>query len=308
MIINEQNISTLFIGFKSHFTRGFESAPSTYQQIAMDVPSNTREEQYGWFGNFPRMREWLGDRVIRNLVAQGFTVRNRKFEDTISVDRDDIADDRFSIFGPYLREMGRMARVHPDELVYGLLANGFSELAYDGQFYFDTDHPVIDENDQEVSVSNFQAGAGPAWYLIDGSRAVKPIIFQTREPYKFQRLDRETDENVFMRDEHLYGIRARVNAGFGLWQLAYASKSALDAANYGAARAAMQKFFGDNGRKLGIMPTLLVVPPDLEQAARQLLGGGSRIEATGAPAGDTTHVSITNEWRDSAQLIVTPYL
>ena len=32
-----------------------------------------------------------------------------------------------------------------------------------------------------------------------------------------------------MTDEHVYGVRARVNAGLGLWQMAYASKAPLTA-------------------------------------------------------------------------------
>ena len=39
-----------------------------------------------------------------------------------------------------------------------------------------------------------------------------------------------------MTDEHVYGVRARVNGGLGLWQMAYASKAPLTAVNYAAAR------------------------------------------------------------------------
>ena len=51
-----------------------------------------------------------------------------------------------------------------------------------------------------------------------------------------------------MNDEFLYGVRARVNAGFGLWQLGFGSKDALNEANYAAARAAMMGFKSDGGR------------------------------------------------------------
>jgi phage major head subunit gpT-like protein len=50
-----------------------------------------------------------------------------------------------------------------------------------------------------------------------------------------------------MMDRYLYGIRARVNAGYGLWQLAYGSKQTLNAASYAAARATMMAFTADGG-------------------------------------------------------------
>uniref|UniRef100_UPI00386E73C9 Mu-like prophage major head subunit gpT family protein n=1 Tax=Tabrizicola sp. TaxID=2005166 RepID=UPI00386E73C9 len=43
-------------------------------QIVMTVPSASRDETYGWLGSFPSMREWLGPRNVKNLVANGFTI------------------------------------------------------------------------------------------------------------------------------------------------------------------------------------------------------------------------------------------
>ena len=59
--------------------------------------------------------------------------------------------------------MGRASQVFPDELVFGLLKTGGSTLCYDGQFFFDTDHPVfpnVDGTGTAVLVSNVAAGAG----------------------------------------------------------------------------------------------------------------------------------------------------
>ncbi len=85
-------------------------------------------------------------------------------------------------------------------------------------------------------------------------------------------------------------------AGFGLWQLAYGSRQALTSANYAAARAAMMAFTADGGRKLGVTPTVLVVPPSLEEAGLNLLN--TEFGAAGA----------SNPWKATAKLIVTPYL
>lgn len=296
MIINGQNVELVFKGFKATYTDAYLAAPAHGDKIAMTVPSASRDETYGWIGTFPNMREWIGPRHVKSLSAHGFTITNRKFESTVEVSREDIEDDRLGIFAPAFKEMGGAAKRHPEELIFGLLASGFNATCYDGQNFFDTDHPVKGEDEEAVSVSNMQDGAGPAWFLLDTSRAVRPLIWQQRQPYEFQQITQGNDEYVFVNDKFLYGIRARVNAGFGLWQLAFGSKAVLNEANYAAARAAMMRFTADGGRRLGVTPNVLVVPPELESDALYLLnteiknGGGS------------------NPWRATAELIVTSYL
>jgi phage major head subunit gpT-like protein len=296
MIINSQTLDLAYRGFKTVVSDAMMQAPAFGKEIAMTVPSGSRDETYGWLGAFPAMREWIGPRVVQNLQANGFTIRNRKFESTLEILREELADDKLGLFKPMFAEMGQAAVRHPEELIFGLLASGFTQTCYDGQFFFDTDHPVTDANGTVTLVSNTGGGAGTPWYLLDTSRAVRPIIWQEREPYAFQQLTQEDSDFVFMMDRYLYGIRARVNAGFGLWQLAYGSRQTLNSANYAAARAAMMNLTADSGRKLGITPTVLVVPPSLEEAGLNLLN--TEFGAAGA----------SNAWKGTAKLIVTPYL
>ncbi|MFW5838255.1 MAG: Mu-like prophage major head subunit gpT family protein [Desulfovibrionaceae bacterium] len=296
MIINRANLSALFTGFKLVFNKAFQDAKSDFEKIAMVVPSSTSQEVYAWLGATTRFREWVGDRVIQNLKSHDFTIRNKPFEDTVAVKRAAIEDDQYGVYNPLVGQLGEDARTHPDELVFALLASGFDSACYDGQYFFDTDHPVLGEAGAVQSVSNMQAGASTPWYLLDTSRIVKPLIFQKRKDYKFAALDKETDENVFMRDEYIYGVDARCNVGFGLWQCAFGSKAELTTENYAAARAAMMGLKGDNGKPLGIRPSLLVVPPTLESAALEVVK--AERNADGA----------TNVYRDSAEILVTPGL
>lgn len=296
MIVNEQNLNLVFQGFKTVYTDAFANAPVHWDKIAMKVSSASRDETYGWLGQFPNLREWIGPRHVHSLKAHSFKIQNRKFESTVRVSRDDISDDKLGVFKPVFSEMGRLAKTHPEELIMGLLASGFTSLCFDGQNFFDTDHPSKDKDGNVVTVSNMQAGTDPAWYLLDTSRGIRPIIWQEREGYEFTSKTRPEDHTVFMDDDFLYGVRARVNAGFGLWQLGFGSKAPLTAANYAAARAAMMSYRNDSGRVLGITPTVMVVPPALEEDALHILntetndGGGS------------------NPWKETAELIVTPYI
>jgi len=291
MIINQQVLAGMFKSFSTIFNEAFLGVKPDYAQVAMVVPSASKENHYGWLGAFPRMREWLGDRLLKDIKAHGYTLLNKDWEATIEVDRNDIEDDTFGIYRPMVAEMGRSAAAHPDELVFALLALGLTTECYDGQYFFDTDHPV-----GESTASNYGGGSSSLWALLDGKREIKPFIFQSRRDVNFISKDKPDDEHVFMRKKYLYGCDRRDNAGFGLWQLAYGSKDTLNATNYAAARAAMMAFKDDEGKPLGITPSLLVVPPSLESAARILLKNQN--DAAGA----------TNPWFGTADLIVSPWL
>ncbi len=83
MIINSRNLALVYEGFKSVYTDAYLEAPVDWDKIAMTVPSSGAEETYGWLGQFPQLREWIGPRVVKNLAAHAFAIRNRKFESTV---------------------------------------------------------------------------------------------------------------------------------------------------------------------------------------------------------------------------------
>ncbi len=298
MLVNAANLDSLRVGFKTNYQKGLGSAPSLYTRVATVVPSSAKEEKYGWLGRLPQVREWLGPRAVQNLQQYDYSIKNRHFELTIGVDRNDMEDDNLGIYGPLFEEMGRSTGAHPDVLTFGLLKTGFGAggECYDGQYFFDTDHPVLDANGIPQNVANTDGGGSASWFLMDVSRALKPLIFQNRKPFEFVSKDRVTDDNVFSNREFIYGSDGRNNVGFGFWQFAWGSKQTLDGAHYATARAALAGMKGDYGLPLGLMPNLLVVPPSLESAGRQILNSEY---GTGG---------VTNEWKGTAELLVVPWL
>lgn len=277
MIITKANLATLFVAFKAAFAGGLGSAPSQYQRIATVVPSSTGSEEYGWLGSFPKMREWLGDRVVNAMRQHDYSIKNKSFELTVGVPRPAIEDDQYGVYTPMMKELGLAAGEHPDELVFGLLKNGASTLCYDGQNFFDTDHPVLDKDGKAQSQSNWDnnSGSGTPWYLLCTKRALRPVIFQDRKRPQFVSKTNATDDNVFDRDEYVYGVDSRCNVGFGFWQMAYGSRKTLDETNLIAAWTAFCERKGDFDRPLGLKPDLLVVPPSLEIAARKLVNAST---------------------------------
>ncbi|HYH17578.1 MAG TPA: Mu-like prophage major head subunit gpT family protein [Azospirillum sp.] len=296
MLITASSLLALYTGFQTSFQNGFGSVKSQWDMVAMETPSTTSEENYGWMKDIPGFREWIGPRVVHNLETASYLIRNKDWELTIGVDRNNIEDDKFGLYAPMFTEMGRQTANFPNTLVFPLLKSGFAKPCYDGQYFFDTDHPVIAEDGSTVSVSNYQAGAGTPWFLMDLSRAIKPIVYQKRRSFDFVRMDAPTGEIVFDRKQYRYGVDGRANVGFGFWQLAHGSKADLTHANYEAARTAMQNLKRDHGEPLGVNPTHLVVPPSLEGKGRQILE--NQRKANGED----------NEWKGTAQLVVVPWL
>jgi phage major head subunit gpT-like protein len=295
LVVNKGNLAILNQAFNAAFKNGVGMAKPMWEKIAMSVPSKTGEEKYGWMGTTTKFREWLGDRVVQNLTLHDYTIKNKTFENTVGVKRDEIEDDQYGVYTPLMTQLGMDAALHPDELIFALVQAGFATPCYDGQYFFDTDHPV-GPSDAPVSVSNFGGGAGTAWYLLDTSKVVKPFILQKRRDYAFASKTNLNDDNVFFQNEFIWGADGRLNVGYGLWQLAYASKQALDAAGYGAARSAMMSFKSDSGKPLNITPEILLVPPSLEKAALDVVTA-ERL-ANGAD----------NVYRNTAKVVTCPWL
>ncbi|MGH1460996.1 MAG: Mu-like prophage major head subunit gpT family protein [Neptuniibacter sp.] len=271
MDVNAQNLSILNTTVSTAFNNAFGGAESQYQKVATVVPSSGAANTYAWLGKSGQIREWLGERVINRLKKHDYTIKNKKYEKTEGIPVDDIEDDSYGVYMPLFEQMGVNAAEFPDKLTFSVLKQGFTELCYDGQYFFDTDHPV-GEDGAEESVSNMQAGAGEGWYLLCTKRPLKPLIWQKRKPFNLMmKSDPNTSDHVFMNDEVLWGVDGRCNSGFGLWQLAFGSKATLDASNFSAAREEMMKFKSDSGEPLGIVPDLLVVGPGNMSAAETLL-------------------------------------
>lgn len=291
MIIGQAVLSGIYKTFSTIFNQALEAAQSQVELVAMRVPSTGRSVDYKWLGNFPMMREWLGDRVIKDLSGFHYELANKPYESTIEVDRDDIEDDQIGVYTPMIQGLAQSAKVHPDILAFALLKLGFETKCYDGQYFFDTDHEV-----KGASVANSAGGSGTGWYLMDLSRPIKPLILQLRKAPQFVAMDKPDDQNVFMRKKFIYGVDDRKNVGFGLWQLAYGSRQTLDTTAYAAARAAMMSFTNDESTPLGIKPTHLVVPPTLESVGRAVLEAEKNANGS------------SNVWYHTAQLVVVPWL
>lgn len=305
-VITPDLVKALFTGFGKNFKDGLAKAPSQHTAIATVVKSATASNTYGWLGQMPGLSEWIGDRTLTSIQAHGYAIANKKWASGVEIQRTDIEDDNVGIYSPLIEELGRAAGEKPDELVFGALKAGFSTECYDKQYFFDSDHPVGANVDgtSPKSVSNItDDGTGvtedSAWYLLDCSRSLKPIIYQERKAPTPAQITDLNDEKVFMKDVFTYGVDSRSNVGYAFWQMAHAVKGKLTAENLWKAIEAMRAVRGDGDKRLGIKPTHIVVPPSLEKEAVRLLERELRAE---------DGVAVDNEFKGRLTLIVADYL
>ena len=210
MQITNATLQGLRTTFSKLYQSAYDVAPTWFDKVSTQYASSSRFNTYGWMNNLPKMREWMGERVIHNISENAYLLVNKKFELTYGVPRDAIEDDAstLGIYNEQFADLGRNAKKHPDDLLATALAQGQNNECFDRQPFFSTTHPV-----------NPADPAGP----------------------------------------------------LGTYSNYSSSGMALTAANYEAVRAIMMGYKTSGGIPLGLRPNILLVPPNLEIAAKRIV-------------------------------------
>lgn len=154
MLVNKGSINAIFTGLKTIFNNTLLAQPGTWQATAMEVPSTSSGENYAWLSRFPKMRKWVGEKQIKALAAGNYYKKNEDWETTIEVDRNDIEDDSLGIYNTQALGAGESAGELRDIIVDSLKNGAFTNLCMDGQYFYDTDHPLTTSDGVASSVSN----------------------------------------------------------------------------------------------------------------------------------------------------------
>jgi phage major head subunit gpT-like protein len=156
-MIPSSMLEAMYTNFNILFLQGRGSASPVVDRIATVRTSTTREEGFIIPGQLGRLREWLGERVVQNMNAQIVKLTVKDYEGTVGVERNDILDDKLGMYEPMIRDLGNQAGYLWDDLVTDALLAGTTSLAYDGQFFFDTDHPLDPTDPGSATQSNLFA-------------------------------------------------------------------------------------------------------------------------------------------------------
>ena len=91
MAFNTAKATATMRGLTQTFDQAVQSAAPFYPTVSTVVQSNGADEAYGMLGSMQGMREWLGERKFQQLRAADFTIKNKKWESSLLVSKDDIS-------------------------------------------------------------------------------------------------------------------------------------------------------------------------------------------------------------------------
>lgn len=137
------------------FYRTLEQNPhgQTLDAITNLFTSDQDGEQYNWLGMAPVMQEWIGGRNAKGFRENGLRIENLHFESTIEVLVKELRRDKSGQVMLRIQEMADRANTHWISLISKLIIAGESQVCYDGQYFFDTDHSEGDSGTQSNSIS-----------------------------------------------------------------------------------------------------------------------------------------------------------
>lgn len=156
-----RNMGLNVAGLRSNFFSRFDATETHFLDLATRMVSDNDAETYRWLGTTPKMREWGTGRLAQGLRTESYIVENLKYEVTMEVDRDEIADDKTGQIMIRVHELAQRAAVHKDFLISQLLRlgadTGFN--SYDGVTFFNNAHVSGDSGNQDNDLAAPAAAA-----------------------------------------------------------------------------------------------------------------------------------------------------
>lgn len=110
------------------------------------VDSSKKEEDYGWLGSPPVIREFKESRVRQSLTDYKYLIENKKYEGTVAVTRDSLEDDRLDAIRMRVTELAVKSRNHLKKIFFEAVNNSETLLGYDGQPFISDTHPTGQSN------------------------------------------------------------------------------------------------------------------------------------------------------------------
>lgn len=164
-IIDDALLTDAAVTFDAAFVTAFEQASeeaNAHEAFTMMVGARGKKVRFPIAGLMPGLRKWVGERIAHKLNRYAMEAEVETWEDTVEVDVDELDDDQIGGYTPYFSELGRQSRLWPRDLVVAKLLAGTSSLCFDGQYFFDTDHPIDPANSAAGVYSNLLSGGSSA--------------------------------------------------------------------------------------------------------------------------------------------------
>jgi phage major head subunit gpT-like protein len=274
MPVNTSTLRNVELEASNAFLKGLQAmTPTAYRLFTQVFKMNTKTVEAPILSMVEPLREWIGPRLLTTLSVRSYAITAKDYERTVRIPRNAIDDATYDLWMPQLETLGRQADALPDQQVFLKLANGKVDLCYDGLAFFSASHPT----GQVVAgvaqtFSNLIGSGSPAWYLFDTTKSIMPMVWGDRKAPEYAQFWSPDDDRVFYFNEYVQGVFMRGVADYGFPQFATRIENVLDANNFENALVAMTSIKNDNGQNMGVRPSLAIIPPSLEPAAKRLWG------------------------------------
>lgn len=288
-VVTQPLLDALRVTFSKAFTKGETEAPIVGAALSTPVPSTTAINTYGWLGSLPIFRKWVGAKRAAALSEKKYQLINEDYEATLPIHKNQIADDEIGLYPAIFEGWGKEGKQWMDRLRFQALGEGHLRECYDGQNFFDTDHPQYDADESTWS-NNDTTGEGEAWFLVDLSQPLKPLIAQERTKPFFWWVNSLMDSKVAETGIMTAYGEARGAVGYTLPFLAYRSTKHLTPANLKAAIEAMAAFKDDNLEPRGIRATHIVTGASNHEKAREAMKANLAGGETNTMSGRLIHI------------------
>lgn len=271
MPVTKTALTTMGVQVNKSYINGLKGeTPIVAPIISQTIPMNTKTVESPITQMVGPLREWIGPRHVETVRTDAYSITAKSFEKTLGIDREAVEDDNVGVYMPQFQDLGIQARLWPDQQLAAKLETGEADSCYDGTPFFGTAHPVDTSVTGGATFSNFTSGAGPAWYLLDTTKAIKPMVWGQRKAPNFVNLFDVDDPKVFWEKKYFSGVDARGVADYGFPQFIHKAEGTLNATNYEAAEAAMLALQNGAGENLGVVPDTILVSTANKAAAEKL--------------------------------------
>lgn len=132
-------------GAMADFIERMKTGRQVTGQIARVVSTTRKTETFPLLGQVADLTQWVDERPEDDIYEDSISVTPLHFAGGLPIHRDTFDDDQVSGYAGKIMELSQRAAMFPTKRLLGTgIDAGYSNstfgLAYDGQFFFDTDH------------------------------------------------------------------------------------------------------------------------------------------------------------------------
>ncbi|CEK19946.1 Mu-like prophage major head subunit gpT family protein [Chthonomonas calidirosea] len=129
-------------GIKTEFNNAYLEAneKADWRQIATELPTTLPIQRYAWLGRGAVMQPFADEIKEQALREDTYQLADILYKGALVIDRRMIEDDQYGLIMLRVRELAQEPVRHWNQLAFQGLVAGFSQLCYDGQYFFNANH------------------------------------------------------------------------------------------------------------------------------------------------------------------------